>query len=52
MWELTIVLDENEDCYFEYVFGRYLTMTNFIMDNEMYNSDHCKYHIEKVSKED
>ena len=52
MWELIIELDENKDVYFEYQFVSYSSMTSFIMDNEIYNSDHCKYHIEKVSKED
>ncbi len=52
MWELTMELEENEDCYFEYTFKTLADVMSFMGINERCNNDHCKYHIEKVSKED
>lgn len=52
MWELRIELEENEDVYFCYMFSRYDSLMEFIENNERYNSDHCIYAIERVSKEE
>ncbi len=52
MWELIIELEENEDVYFCYVFETLTLLMKFLDYNDEFNSDHCKYHIEKVSKED